>query len=111
MAFPNFYGRKFESTSNFLDDLEMAILVSGRDEEVVKIRALPLLLREEDKTWFQGLQADKKFNWDTLKVIFMSKYGGGNNPEELWQNLSSLQQAMLGCYHAYESQFLKLWTK
>ena len=94
-----------------LDDLEMAFLVSGRDDDKVKLRAFPLVLREEAKTWFQGLQADKRNNWNTLKESFMSKYGAGDNPEELWRNLSSLQQATLGSYQVYEAQFLNLWAQ
>ena len=50
MAFPNFYGRECENAANFLDDLEMAFLVSGRDEDEVKLKAFPLVLREEAKT-------------------------------------------------------------
>ena len=55
MAFPNFHGREKENASDFLDDLEMAFLVSGRDEDAVKLRAFSLVLREEDKNWFAGL--------------------------------------------------------
>ena len=53
-SFPYFYGRKFENASYFLDDLEMAFLVSGRDEDHVKLRDFPLVLRDEAKTWLQG---------------------------------------------------------
>ena len=51
-SFPYFYGRKFENASYFLDDLEMSFLISGRDEDHVKLRAFPLVLRDEAKTWF-----------------------------------------------------------
>ena len=43
MAFPNFHGREKENASDFLDDLEMAFLVSRRDEDPVKLRAFPLV--------------------------------------------------------------------
>ena len=36
LAFPNFYGRKHANASYFLDDLEMALLASGQDEDEVK---------------------------------------------------------------------------
>ena len=52
MAFPSFHGRERENASNFLDDLEMAFLVSGRDEDAVKLKAFPLVLREGVKSWF-----------------------------------------------------------
>ena len=55
LAFPNFYGRKHENASYFLDDLEMALLAFGQDENEVKLRAFPLVLKDEAKIWFQGL--------------------------------------------------------
>ena len=59
MAFPNFFGRKNENASYYLDDLEMAFLASGRDENEVKLRAFSLVLRDEAKVWFQGLPGFK----------------------------------------------------
>ena len=42
----------------------------------------------------------------------MAKFGAGNNPEELWQRLSSLrQQAALDSYQVYETHFLTLWAQ
>ena len=90
-SFPYFYGRKFENASDFLDDLEMAFLVSGRDEDHVKLRAFPLVLRDEAKTWFQGLPGNRKSDWETLRETFVTKYATSNNLEKLWQKLSGLQ--------------------
>ena len=78
MAFPSFHGRERENASNFLDDLEMAFLVSGRDEDAVKLRAFPLVLREEAKSWFAGLPTKKKRSWEVLKDTFMAKFGAGD---------------------------------
>ena len=50
LTFPNFYGRRHENASYFLDDLEMALLASGLDEDEVKLRAFPLVLTDEAKT-------------------------------------------------------------
>ena len=112
MAFPSFHGRERENASNFLDDLEMAFLVSGRDEDVVKLRSFPLVLREEAKSWFAGLPAEKKRScWEVLKDTFMAKFGAGNNPEELWRRFSSLRQSALDSYQAYETHFLTLWAQ
>ena len=61
-SFPKFYGGKYENASYFLDDLEMALLTFGRDEDAVKLRAFPLDLREAAKIWFQGLPAAKKID-------------------------------------------------
>ena len=49
-AFPNFYKRKHENSNYFLDDLEMALLAFGQDEDEVKLRAFPLVLKDEAKT-------------------------------------------------------------
>ena len=49
-SFPYFYGGKHEGASYFLDELEMAFLISRRDDDEVKLRAFPLVLREEAKT-------------------------------------------------------------
>ena len=110
-SFPYFYGRKHESASNFLDDLEMAFLVSGRDDDEVKLRAFPLVLRDEAKTWFQGLPGIKKNDWDTLKETFLSRYANSSSPEKLWEKLTYLQQVTIGSYAVYETQFLKLWNE
>ncbi|MCO5602547.1 hypothetical protein L7F22_056680 [Adiantum nelumboides] len=111
MAFPNFFGKQYESASNFLDDLEMAFLVSGRDEEEVKLRAFPLVLKDSAKNWFQNLEPGRKTNWETLKETFLSKYGGLDNPEHLWHRISSLHQATSRTYLTYEAQFLRLWAE
>ncbi|MCO5596795.1 hypothetical protein L7F22_050865 [Adiantum nelumboides] len=111
MAFPNFFGKQYESASNFLDDLEMAFLVSRRDEEEVKLRAFPLVLKDSAKNWFQNLEPGRKTNWETLKETFLSKYGGLDNPEHLWHRISSLHQATSRTYLTYESQFLRLWAE
>ena len=60
LAFPNFYKRKHKNASYFLDDLEMALLASGWDKDEVKLRAFPLVLKDEAKTWFQGLLVARK---------------------------------------------------
>ncbi|MCO5600477.1 hypothetical protein L7F22_054590 [Adiantum nelumboides] len=111
MAFPNFFGKQYESASNFLDDLEMAFLVSRRDEEEVKLRAFPLVLKDSAKNWFQNLEPGRKTNWETVKETFLSKYGGLDNPEHLWHRISSLHQATSRTYLTYESQFLRLWAE
>ena len=89
----------------------MAFLVSGRDDDEVKLRDFPLVLREEAKTWFQGLQGIKKSDWDTMKETFLSRYANSSSPEKLWLRLTHLQQVTIGSYAVYETQFLKLWNE
>ncbi|MCO5607926.1 hypothetical protein L7F22_062128 [Adiantum nelumboides] len=89
----------------------MAFLVFGREDEEIKLRAFPLVLREEAKVWFQDLDMDKQGNWEALKRAFLLRYSGDNNPEEIWRKLSKLQQESPDSYSEYETQFLKLWTQ
>ena len=72
-SFSYFYGKKHESAGNFIDDLEMAFLVSGRDDDEVKLRAFPLVLRDEAKTWFQGLPGIKKNEWGHIERDFFGQ--------------------------------------
>ena len=111
MTFPSFHGKNHENASYFLDDLEMAFLASGRDQDEVKLRVFPLVMRDEAKVWFQGLTAKEKADWATLKDSFLMRYVTDNTPKKLWQKLTCLQQDNLGSYSAYEAQFVKLWTK
>ncbi|MCO5604744.1 hypothetical protein L7F22_058914 [Adiantum nelumboides] len=89
----------------------MAFLVSGREDEEIKLRAFPLVLCEEAKVWFQDLDMGKQGNWEALKRAFLLRYSGDNNPEEIWRKLSKLQQASTDSYSEYETQFLELWTQ
>ena len=111
LAFPNFYGRKHKNASYFLDDLEMALLAFGQNENEVKLRAFPLVLKDEAKIWFQGLTARQKADWATLKESFLTKYVTDNTPKKVWQKLTCLQQDNLASYLAYEAQFMKLWME
>ena len=92
MPFPSFHGKNYENASYFLDDLEMAFLASGHDEDEVKLRAFPLVMRDEAKVWFQGLKAEQKADWATLKDSFLMKYVTDNTPKKMWQKLTCLQQ-------------------
>ena len=111
MTFPSFHGKNYKNASYFLDNLEMAFLASGRDEDEVKLRAFPLVMRDEAKVWFQGLTAKEKADWATLKDSFLMRYVTDNTPEKLWLKLTGLQQDNLASYSAYEAQFLKLWIE
>ena len=111
MTFPSFHGKNCENASYFLDDLEMAFLASGRDQDEVKLRAFPLVMRDEAKVWFQGLTVDEKADWATLKDSFLIRYVIDNTPEKLWQKPTCLQQDSLASYSAYEVLFVKLWTE
>ena len=83
MTFPSFHGKNYKNASYFLDDLEMAFLALGRDDDEVKLTAFPLVMRDEAKVWFQGLTAEEKADWATLKDSFLMRYVTDNTPEKL----------------------------
>ena len=89
----------------------MSFLASRWDEDEVKLRAFPLVMREKAKIWFQGLTAEQKVDWATLKESFLTKYVTDNTPEKLLQKLTCLQQDNLALYLSYEAQLMKLWIE
>ena len=91
MTFPSFHGKNYENASYFLDNLEMAFLASRRDQDEVKLKAFPLVMRDEAKVWFQQLTAEEKADWETLKDSFLMRYVTDNTPKKLWQKLTCLQ--------------------
>ena len=83
MAFPSFFGRKDESAQDFMDNLEMAFLVSRRDNKETKIRGVAWVLREEARRWYQVLSDKDKVTWEAFKRAFLAKFGSQESMEEL----------------------------
>ena len=81
VQFPIFYGGYHEDARGFLDNLEMAYLISGRDTNEIKLRAFPLVLKSEARTWYHGLPAETKGDWDILTHAFATRFGRGDTPE------------------------------
>ena len=109
--FPVFYGRPNENAQEFLDTLEMAHLISGRDTEELKLRAFPLVLREEARTWYETLAANVTREWDTLNQAFSARFGRGDTPKGIWKKLLQLRQANLQDFSNYEAKFVELWGR
>ncbi|MCO5604351.1 hypothetical protein L7F22_058516 [Adiantum nelumboides] len=91
--------------------LEMAHLMAGCDQEEVKLRAFPLVLKGEARVWYDALAPSSKATWPTLYGSFLNKYGQGNTPENLWKQLLQHHQGSLGDYNTYESKFTNLWER
>ena len=91
MSFPSFHGKNYENASYFLDDLEMAFLASRWDENEVKLKAFPVVMRDEAKIWFQGLTNEKKADWATLKDSFLMKYVMHNTPKKVVEEADMLK--------------------
>ncbi|MCO5608065.1 hypothetical protein L7F22_062270 [Adiantum nelumboides] len=111
VSFPTFYGHHDENARDFMDSLEMAHLMAGRDQEEVKLRAFPLVLKGEARVWYDALAPPSKATWPTLYGAFLNKYDQGNTPENLWKQLFQHRQGSLGDYNTYESKFTNLWER
>ncbi|MCO5581957.1 hypothetical protein L7F22_035846 [Adiantum nelumboides] len=111
VSFPTFYGHHDENARDFMDSLEMAHLMAGRDQEEVKLRAFPLVLKGEARVWYDALAPPSKATWPTLYGAFLNKYDQGDTPENLWKQLLQHRQGSLGDYNTYESKFTNLWER
>ncbi|MCO5569836.1 hypothetical protein L7F22_023550 [Adiantum nelumboides] len=101
----------FKVAPDFLDNLEMAFLVSGRDDEATKLRAFPLILREGAKAWYQTLAPEERRDWETLKTAFIEEFRHQEPLEEIWRQLLELRQTSPNDYRSYEGKFSNLWEK
>ncbi|MCO5553788.1 hypothetical protein L7F22_007314 [Adiantum nelumboides] len=111
VSFLTFYGHYDKNARDFMDSLEMAHLMVGRDQEEVKLRAFPLVLKGEAHVWYDALAPPSKATWPTLYGTFLNKYGQGDTPENLWKQLLPHRQGSLGGYNPYESKFTNLWER
>ncbi|MCO5602872.1 hypothetical protein L7F22_057011 [Adiantum nelumboides] len=111
VSFPTFYGHHDENARDFMDSLEMTHLMAGCDQEEVKLRAFPLVLKGKARVWYDALAPPSKATWPTLYGAFLNKYGQGDTPENLWKQLLSHHQGSLGDYNTYESKFTNLWER
>ncbi|MCO5591587.1 hypothetical protein L7F22_045574 [Adiantum nelumboides] len=111
VSFPTFYGHHDENGRDFMDSLEMAHLMAGRDQEEVKLRAFPLVLKGEACVWYYALAPPSKATWPALYGAFLNKYDQGDTLENLWKQLLRHHQASLGDYNTYESKFTNLWER
>ena len=98
ISFPMFFGRPNEKAQEFLDTLEMAHLISGRDSNEVKLRAFPLVLREEARAWYDTLAANVVEDWDILVRAFSIRFGRGDTLKGVWNFLLQHQQMDLQSY-------------
>ena len=64
-----------------MDNLEMAFLVSGRDDKETKLRGVAWVLREEAKRWYQMLPDEDKVAWEDFKRAFLAKFGSQESME------------------------------
>ncbi|MCO5567740.1 hypothetical protein L7F22_021434 [Adiantum nelumboides] len=106
VSFPTFYGHHDENARDFMDSLEMAHLMAGRDQEEVKLRAFPLVLKGEARVWYDALAPPSKATWLALYGAFFNKYGQGNTPENLWKQLLQHRQGSSMVQHINKQQVM-----
>ncbi|MCO5561280.1 hypothetical protein L7F22_014901 [Adiantum nelumboides] len=112
MSFPTFNGAAGEDAQEFLDNLEIACLVIGRDDDATRLRVFPLLMKAEAKACFNTLLPANRGDWAGLRVLFLAKFGGGGETSEsLWGKVCELRQGSLFEYNMYELQFVELWER
>ena len=109
--FPTFHGYQGKDSRELLDNLEMAHLISGRDQEGVKLRAFPLVLKGEARTWYKELNPNKRATYEGLLMAFTTKYGCAETLEKLWHQLLQHMQANLNDFANYETKFKILSEK
>ena len=102
---------KGEYSREFLDNLEMAHLISGRDQDEVKLRAFPLALKGEACTWYRALNPNIRSTYEGILMAFTTNYGHPETPERLWQQLLQHKQSHLNDFSNYETKFKILWEK
>ncbi|MCO5599590.1 hypothetical protein L7F22_053696 [Adiantum nelumboides] len=112
MSFPTFDGAADEDAQEYLDYLEIACLVTGRDDDATRLCVFPRLMKAEAKAWFNTLLPANRGDWAGLKVLFLAKFGGGGETSEsLWGKVCELRQGSLFEYNVYELQFVELWDQ
>ncbi|MCO5613390.1 hypothetical protein L7F22_067666 [Adiantum nelumboides] len=112
MSFPSFNGAAGKDAQEFLDNLEIACLVTGGDDDATRLQVFSLLMKAKAKVWFNTLLPANREDWAGLRVLFLAKFGGGGETSEsLWGKVCELRQGSLFEYNVYEVQFVELWEK
>ncbi|MCO5585822.1 hypothetical protein L7F22_039755 [Adiantum nelumboides] len=112
MSFPTFNGAAGKDAQEFLDNLEIACLVTGRDDDATRLQVFSLLMKAKAKVWFNTLLPANRGDWAGLRVLFLAKFGGGGETSEsLWGKVCELRQGSLFEYNVYEVQFVEVWEQ
>ncbi|MCO5595574.1 hypothetical protein L7F22_049619 [Adiantum nelumboides] len=89
-----------------MDSLEMAHLMMGRDQEEVKLRAFPLVLKDEARVWYDSLAPPSKATWPTLYGVFLNKRVPSTN--EIPKILKGLHEEACGGHFSHELTLKKV---
>ncbi|MCO5591417.1 hypothetical protein L7F22_045400 [Adiantum nelumboides] len=111
MPFPTFHGRSDDNAIDFMENLEVACVVFGRDDDVSSLRLFPLLLKAEARTWCNTLLPTVRADWGGLRMAFMQRFEAWETSEKLWERLCELKLVNVFEYGEYELPFMDLWDK
>ena len=109
LNFSSYHGAKGEGAEDFCDNFELVCITCGHDTDAMRLRAFPLVMKNEAKVWYNNLGDDNKETWAALRAAFLQRYQKGHTPEERWQKLSDLKMTSLEGYSKYEAKFVELW--
>ncbi|MCO5552116.1 hypothetical protein L7F22_005626 [Adiantum nelumboides] len=103
---------KGKDAQEFLDNLEIACFVTGRNDDATRLCVFPFLMKVKAKAWFNTLLPANRGDWVGLRVLFQANFGGGGETSEsLWGKVCELSQGSLFEYNVYDLQFVELWER
>ena len=73
MNYPIFTGK--EVPEDWLVDYELFMLSMQDVNDEGKLRAIPLVLRGEAKTWLNGLEVQAQTDWVRFRQAFLVQFG------------------------------------
>ena len=93
LVYEPFRGNKDEDVDHFLRRIELATFNNNRDEDAAKLRLVSLLLEGQAREWYEDtLNRDQRDNWEQLRDALKEIFGRIQSPEDLWRELSRIQQ-------------------
>ncbi|MCO5578004.1 hypothetical protein L7F22_031842 [Adiantum nelumboides] len=93
MSFPTFNGAADEDAQEFLHNLEIACLVTVRDDDATRLCVFPLLMKAKVKVWVNTLLPTNRGDWVGLRVLFLANFdGGGETSESLWGKVKAEEE-------------------
>ena len=105
-------GNKDEDVDHFLQRIELAAFNSNRDEDAAKLRLVSLLLEGQAREWYEDtLNRDQRDNWEQLRDALKERFGRVQSPEDLWRELSRIQQGEEEDITSYIKRFEACWRK
>ena len=108
MNYPIFTGK--EVPEDWLADYELFMLSMQVVNDEGKLRAIPLVLRGEAKTWLNGLEVQARMDWVRFCQAFLVQFGQRiSAAAEADAKLKELQQDPREEFQSFQHQFDASW--